>query len=230
MPSTSDWPTNAIPRRWIEALWAEMATAYGSKLADLWAGQDIETVQRDWAIKMAKLTPEQIRRGRNALTSQAWPPTLPMFLLLCQPPVEPVKAYYEAIAGLQARSLGEMGHWSHPAIFWAAARMQHDLRSCAYSQIRERWEVALKDELSKNGWPDITAPALALAAPGTNHETSKERGRELLSAVRNIVNKSQNDTNPKQWAHNIIEKSKQPNHGLTQAVIDIAQEALKNKS
>ena len=227
---SDDWPVEAIPRRWIESLWTKMATYYGSKFADLWAGTDEEMVQREWAIAMAKLTPDQLRRGADALASQAWPPTLPMFLLLCHPPVEPVKAYYEAVAGLQARSMGELGRWSHPAIFWAAARMSHELRSCSFSQVKDRWEVALKDELSKNGWPDIELPALQLSGP-RNAPTDRERGKQLLVAVRNIVNASPtHDANPKQWAHNIIEKAKQPKHGLSQAVIDMAQDALKNKS
>ena len=36
----------------------------------------------EWAAGLADVTPEQVRRGLNALTSE-WPPTLPEFKALC---------------------------------------------------------------------------------------------------------------------------------------------------
>lgn len=228
MSSTSDdWPIEAIPREWIDKLWLKMRTYYGNKLADLWMGQDTEAVKREWGIALAKLTPDQVRRGVEALQHQDWPPTLPMFIGLCQPPIEPVKAYYEAVAGLQARSYGEVGRWSHPAIFWAAARMSHDLRSCSFSQIRDRWEVTLKDELAKGSWGKIETPALQITN-AVSQRAPSEHNAHMLDALHKLVSANPGThPDPKAWAHKIIERAKDPKQGITQAVLYIAQDALK---
>ena len=86
-PSTyerPEWPLNAIPKRWIEALFAKMSSFYGSKFAAMWSGSKPEEVQKAWAIELAKLTREQLKAGSDALTAFAKPPTLPEFIAHCR--------------------------------------------------------------------------------------------------------------------------------------------------
>lgn len=86
-PSTyerPEWPLNAIPKRWIEALFAKMSAFYGSKFAAMWHGSKPDEVQKAWAIELGKLSTEQLKAGSNALTAFPKPPTLPEFVSHCR--------------------------------------------------------------------------------------------------------------------------------------------------
>jgi hypothetical protein len=89
----------------------------------MWRDTNIELVKQLWADEMGKLSNDDLRRGYGALMSRDWPPSLPEFIKLCRPTIDPTVAYYEAVAGMQARERGEVGKWSHPAIFWAAVQI-----------------------------------------------------------------------------------------------------------
>lgn len=79
-----EWPLNALPKHWIEALFAKMSAFYGSKFATMWSGSKPEEVQKAWAIELAKLSREQLKAGSDALTAFAKPPTLPEFVAHCK--------------------------------------------------------------------------------------------------------------------------------------------------
>lgn len=83
-PQRPDWPLNALPKHWIEALFSKMSAFYGSKFAAMWSGSKPEEVQKAWAIELAKLTKEQLKAGSDALTAFAKPPTLPEFVVHCR--------------------------------------------------------------------------------------------------------------------------------------------------
>jgi hypothetical protein len=58
-----------------------MQAVYGHRWTVSFHGIE-ETAMREWAMALADMTPEQIRRGLDSLNSD-WPPTLPEFKRLC---------------------------------------------------------------------------------------------------------------------------------------------------
>lgn len=80
----SPWPVNAIPQRWVEALFSKMSAFYGSRFADMWRGSSVPEVQKAWAIELGKLSSAQLKAGVDALTAFTKPPTLPEFLDHCK--------------------------------------------------------------------------------------------------------------------------------------------------
>ncbi|MEB2554071.1 hypothetical protein [Burkholderia cenocepacia] len=83
-PERPDWPLNALPKHWIEALFAKMSAFYGSKFATMWSGAKPEEVQKAWAIELAKLSREQLKAGSDNLTDLPKPPSLPEFVAHCR--------------------------------------------------------------------------------------------------------------------------------------------------
>jgi hypothetical protein len=94
-PSTynaPDWPLNAVPRHWVESLFAKMAAFYGDRFGALWRGSNIEDVQKAWGIELFKLTTAQMKSGADSLTALVKAPTLPEFIAHCK------QARIEAVA------------------------------------------------------------------------------------------------------------------------------------
>ncbi|RQV56108.1 hypothetical protein [Burkholderia cenocepacia] len=86
-PSTfkrPDWPLDALPQHWIEALFSKMAAFYGSRFASMWNGVNVVEVRRAWAIELGKLSRDQLKAGSDNLTALPKPPTLPEFVSLCR--------------------------------------------------------------------------------------------------------------------------------------------------
>ncbi|KWF29895.1 hypothetical protein [Burkholderia pseudomultivorans] len=86
-PSTfkrPDWPLDALPQHWVEALFSKMAAFYGSRFASMWNGVNVSEVQRAWAIELGKLSRDQLKAGSDNLTALPKPPTLPEFVALCR--------------------------------------------------------------------------------------------------------------------------------------------------
>lgn len=219
--------TRPVPVTWVESLFARMTAMYGAKFADMWRGADVEQVKALWAEEMGKLSNEELKRGFGALMTRDWPPSLPEYIKLCKPAVDPMVAYYEAVSGVQARAKGEMGSWSHPAIFWAALPMAFDLGLQSFSQIKLRWERALAEQMEKSEWAAIPQPMVALPAPG-KALLSKEKAGQMLeelgatAVVKNIADK----TDYKRWAKNIMKNIKSKNHGIPDWIIKDAKKAL----
>lgn len=217
--------TSPLPESWIEKMFDKMLLDYGKKFTDQWAGSDPDKLIRHWAHEMASYTGPEISRGLAAMESRDWPPSLPEFKKMCRPPVDEMAAYYEALAGLQAREKGEIGSWSHPAIFWAAAKMTFDLKNQTYSQCKPRWERVLQEQMDKSEWHAIPAPMLALAEPGQT-KLSKEKAAQVLNEI-GAADVLKPKTDHKLWAKRIIERAKKPNHGLSAIQIRFAKEALE---
>jgi hypothetical protein len=214
----------ALPESWIEKMFDKMLLDYGKKFTDQWGGADPDKLIAHWAQEMASYTGDEIKRGLAAMANRDWPPTLPEFKKMCRPPVDDMHAYYEAVAGVHARDKGEMGKWSHPAIYWTATRMAFDLKSLTYSQIKERWTKALADEMEKGQWVEIPEPMLSLPEPGKG-DLSKEKAAKMLNELgAGDVLKPKSDH--KRWAKRIIEGAKKPGHGYSPLQIRFAQEAL----
>ena len=218
---------NAIPDSWVEKLFERMVGLYGNKFLDMWGKTDLLQVKAIWAQELGKLTREEIAKGANALIKQEWCPTLPQFIKLCRTDIDAVTAYYEAVNGVVNREKGEMGEWSHPAIFWASVKVgAFDLKNQTYSNIKARWERALDEEINKGQWADIPQAQIALPAPAT--PVSKDIAEKYLSETQ-IIKKQESKTDHKRWAKIILQREKDGDKTLTHIQLSMAKEAMKNE-
>ncbi len=228
-PSTpDDWPTNALPKKLIEWLFEKMLLKWGKQFADKWAVADAEKLKKEWAKELFGLSEIEFRRGVAKLNSLERPPSQPEFLKACRPEVNPLTAYYEAVEGCRSREQGEVGTWSHPAIFWASVRVSaYELKTQTYSQIRQRWEAALAAELAKSHWDEIPAPMVALPAPGKD-KLSREEATKMMETLKakTVVNTNRGDG--KDWARKILNRKKDGDNTLLPIQVQFAQMALRN--
>jgi hypothetical protein len=220
---TSSTSTEALPVKWIAYLFEQMALMYGKKFTDQWGGTDPARLQEFWAQQLAGYGRDELSRGFTALQAKDWPPSLPEFKRMCRPPLDAVVGYYEAIAGLTERAKGNVGEWSHPAVFWAAASMTHDLLNQTFSQMRDRWEKALKDQLEKSEWAAIPAPMVALPAPGKGKTDREEAGRVLTEFGAMPAPKSDH----RAWIGKVLERAKRKDSTLPAISLWMAKEAMK---
>ncbi|MNV16291.1 hypothetical protein D3C71_1070460 [compost metagenome] len=112
-----------VPVAWAARLIERMQALYGAKFAQQWDGIAPARLAEVWAEEIAGYTAEEIQRGLASCRGRTFPPTLPEFLGLCRPTLNPETAYHEAVAGMSARSRGVIGNWTHPGVYWAAARV-----------------------------------------------------------------------------------------------------------
>jgi hypothetical protein len=230
LPAKSSTSTNPLPISWIESLFERMLLAYGKKFTDQWAGPDATKLKQHWANELAGFTNAELKRGHDAMEGRDWPPTLPEFKRMCRPAVDSIAAYYEAVNGVNARERGDMGEWSHPAIFWASVRMAFDLKGLTFSAVKDRWEAALQAELDKGKWEPIPAPALALPAPGKTHLSREEAVRRLSELNASLaVKKTRDGHNPRAWIGKILDRAKRKDTTLPAISLKFAKEALEAK-
>lgn len=198
-----------------------MLLAYGKKFTDQWAGADADELIGYWGQQLAGFTGAELKRGLDGLEARDWPPTLPEFKRICRPPVDPLKAYYEAVAGVTARFAGDFGKWSHPAIYWAAMPLATDLQQQTYSQVRARWEASLEQQLAKGEWDEIPSPMLALTAP------DKARTREAAAkALENVLANLGRTPLSREWAVRILERERAGDNSLLPIQLQFAREAM----
>ncbi len=202
--SHSPLTSNAIPLSWVDSLFAKFTAMYGNKFIDMWRGIDTDEVKSLWAKELAKLTVEELKAGVHALMNREFPPTLPEFVKLCKPKLDALTAYYEALNGVTSRERGEVGTWTHPAIFWASVAVgAFDLKSQTYAQIKTRWESALEAEMQKGNWAEIPEPMIALPAP-TKREADRAVASKILSGLKDMTADGKRDH--KAWAEKILQR------------------------
>lgn len=145
-----------LPDRWIERIFAHMAASYGTRFADLWAGQDAATVKAFWAVKLGGFAGrgDVIKAALDALDEQPTPPSLPQFLAICRtqtrrlpsphlalPAPPPAEATPERLAIIQAfaKSFGKVNS-SQSVVLHQTQNAQEGTKSVAgeaiYSQVR----------------------------------------------------------------------------------------------
>lgn len=234
----------------IDWLFEKMSLMWGKKFTDQWGGvlasQNPDPAKRQqeinanatklkgfWAESLGEISELEFRRGVTKMKGLDWPPSLPEFLKLCRPEVNPLNAYYEALEGCRSRERGEVGTWSHPAIFWAAVRVTaFELNNQSYSQIRTRWETALAAELAKDQWEPIAAPMIALAAPAKG-KLSRESATKMIEQIKGISILSAAKKDPvlrgdgKDWARKILQRKKDGDKTLLPVQIQYARQALQ---
>jgi len=224
--TSTDWPTDAIPQKWIQKLFNEMLLAYGKKFTEQWSGADPDELQLHWARKLSGMTGPEMKRGVEKLDTRDWPPTLPEFIKMCKPSIDPLVAYYEAVAGVQARAKGAMGTWSHPAIFWAATPLAFDLSNQTYSQIKPRWECALSEQMDRGEWDEIKMPLVALPdASRLSREEAAKRLQEVGAA--SVTKDAASKTDHLAWAKIALEDLKHGGKRFPAITYKLAKEALE---
>jgi hypothetical protein len=187
----------------------------------------IENMKQVWAdgIRSNGLKFADVKRGIAGCSTAKFPPSFPDFLTFCKPQVDPLRAYYEALEGIQARNAGNVGKWSHPAIFWASASMTSELLSQTYSQIKARWENALQVQLDKGEWEGIPVPALALGH--TNVPVNPETVERTMNMARSL-SASRKETDGHAWWKRILVKHKDNPRSVTSLQLSEARMAQKN--
>ena len=218
--------TDPIPEKWVDALFAKMSAYYGNKFADMWRDSNMQSVKAVWHQELSKLTRDEFAAGANALSTQEWCPTLPQFIKLCRPAIDFTVAYYEALNGIAAREKGDIGEWSHPAIYWASTKIgAFDFKHQGYSAIKVRWEKALSDELAKGAWEAIPEARIALPAPPT--QATKGIADKYL-AGSSVIKDQASKSDHKAWAKKILQREKDGDKTLLQIQIMMARQAMNN--
>lgn len=188
-----------LPMPWVKKLFQRLAAMYGNKLGQMWGAVPESEMQAIWAEDLAGFSGDEISKGLQACKQREWPPTLPEFIRMCRPWMAPEVAYHEAVHGMSCRRRGEMGDWSHPAIYWAAISVSSvDLLNSTYGAIKGRWETTLATELGKGSHPPIPEPRTALPAPGKTMATKEEAAKALkaMGADRAL---DQTGKDPRRW-------------------------------
>lgn len=221
-----DWPAEAIPFSWVKALFDQMKFTYGVKFLDQWAGISISGAMRHWAMKLKPLSRAELTVGWSTLETLAWPPTLPEFIKLCRPGIDPVVAFYEALEQGGRRERGEPDEWSSPAIYWAWRKIgAFDFAHSAYAVLRSRWEAALAAEMDKDQPDPIPPQMVALPAPGKT-ALATERAQQLLADFKvKGMGGSVAAGDGRNWARKILER-KARGEPMAIALWESAEQAL----
>lgn len=225
IPNASTSHPQFVPLHCVESLFEHMHGYYGAKFAQQWQGTDTATVKAVWAAELGKLTPEELNRGLAALVTCKWPPTLPEYIALCKPILNPAAAYMEAIAGMNARERGETGTWSHPAIYFAAVGMFFELKQEGYATIKPRWEAALEKEMRKGKWSKILQPTLAYSPTTGNTRSSREELARVLKKI-STAQTPQEKQDPKAWIGRVFQRVQRGDSSLPGIAVGFAREAI----
>lgn len=175
-----------IPREWIARVFQRLTAQLGAKVADLYAGVPQAHVQAEWAAGLAGYHESEISRGVAACRERVFAPTLGEFLHLCRPALDPERAWLEAADGLRARDAGEVGQWSHPAVWRAATAMSVEVRGGEFRQHRTRWAYVLDQHL-RAGWGEPVPPPQQRVGHKPLLRGPNEAERAALARLRGLV-------------------------------------------
>lgn len=191
----------ALPLDWIERLFTRFVGMYGSKFADLWRGTDLASVKSIWAEDLVGYSGEELKRGLESCKVRVFPPTLPEFMILCRPPLNPESAFHEAVKQLIKRKEGK-DVWSSKAIYWAAQSIGDFDMNQPWQSIGKRWTAEFNAMLDEESLPDIPAYAVALPPPGKTTIAPEEGKKRVAEAVKQI----NAPRDHKAWASKLIEQ------------------------
>ena len=184
------------PNRWRAAFSNEYAIA---NWRDAWAE----------AFDEEGITTQMISDALSACRkAYDWPPSLAEFMKVCKPAIDVDAALYEAIDQMRARQQGK-DEWSHPAVFWAAARVgEFDMLGQTFAVLKPRFEAALNAVLKGDNFQPVPPRVPMLQAPG-RAESTREYGRQRLDELgaSGVVKNVSKGGNLK-WAHRVIADEK----------------------
>lgn len=217
----------------MEALYDRLDGAYPHKWrSNFPTAEAIDNWQVSWAEAFEEegIKPSDIRAGLKACRAKYdWPPSCAEFIKACKPSVDSMTAYYEALAGIESRKRGEIGKWSHPAVYHAAMPLAFDLTSQTFSQMKGRWEQALSEQMSRAEWPAIPVPMVALPAPDRSPHARKIATQVLSELGASSIGKSATGRDEKRWAKKIFERKAQGDKTLSPLQVNFAREAMGAK-
>jgi hypothetical protein len=217
--------TSTPLQAWVEKLLAYMLLCYGKRFTDQWCMTDSDELVNAWADGLTGLSHDDLKRGKDSLRSRAWPPTLPEFVALCQPYLDPVVAYHEACLQGPRRERGEEEHWSHPAIYWAWVGIgAHALTHQSYEQLKKRWEEALMRHASDPALLPVPARAIALPSPGATR-LQPERAKTLLGKLKVRSVEAGPSGDGRGWARAVLDKAA-AGKPVSIAAYEMAEQAL----
>lgn len=228
--SNSSTSTSGPLENLVAAIFAKMQLDYGKKFTDQWGATNPDALNAHWVSELTGYTPREIKRGLAAMDGKDWPPTLPEFKKMCRAPLNEMATYYEAIAGLEARGKGEMGAWSHPAVYWAASLLRVDLMSQTHAQMKDRWAAALKAQMERSEWAEIPPGRVLLPAPDTSpaaKELAAKMMRELDAA--GVIRSPTDNIDHKRWAKTIMARHDRGDKSLSMIQLQFARTALEIK-
>ncbi|SAL33257.1 hypothetical protein AWB71_01814 [Caballeronia peredens] len=184
------------PNRWRAAFSNEYAVA---NWRDAWAE----------AFDEEGVTTQMISHALGACRkAYDWPPSLAEFLKVCKPAIDVDAALHEAVEQMHARQHGK-DQWSHPAIFWAAAKVgEFDMLGQTFAALKPRFESALKNVLERGDVQPVPARVPSLQGPSAA-ESTREFGRQRLDELgASEVIKNVSKGGNLNWAHRIIAEEK----------------------
>lgn len=171
-------------------LFAIMSAMYGKLWFEQWADTPQSVMEEVWRSELQGYSKTEIEAGVAACKKLKWPPTLPQFLELCRPEIDPVFAWKLAGEGIRARQNGEMGNWPDPCIYWAANRIgQFEILNEPLAKHRVSWIAELdraRNQQAKGLLPEVPEPFKALVAPG-NAITPKDDGRKRIREILELT-------------------------------------------
>lgn len=209
-----------IPLTWATKIIERMHLLYGAAFMRQWDGLDKAQMVQAWAQELSGFTGEEIAAGLNACRTRPYAPSLPEFMRLCRPWLEPETAFRAAVTGMQARSSGKSGEWPHPAVFWTAVEIgQYDMLNQSWQTLKGRWETAYSIHLGKGQWELVPDVSPALPAPPPASREDAEKAMRQMGAGE--VLKQTKDH--KAWARKILASPR----GRPLVAIQMAQRALE---
>lgn len=151
--------SKALPSAWVERLFARFSTMYGSKLASLWEGSDIDAVKADWAHDLRMFGGSQILWAiEQCKETHKFPPTSPEFYILCkqaprpelpalpEPKIDPelAEARAKEIAETVTAKLRQASDHD-----WAVKILENVAQGVVYQAISEQFAVEALKNLGK---------------------------------------------------------------------------------
>lgn len=179
----------------VEHVFDRLKGQFGAKLADMWApvlnaaprpGEPLDVpniVEREWMESLAGFQRHELERGCDACSNRIFPPTLGEFKMLCRPCLDPEWAWHEAQECLVQREAGQMGEWTHPAVFFAALKMGPAVRGGDWSRHRKAWTRVLQGEISR-GWRTIPPAPQKLPEPVFEPVPAPETAKAMVERMR----------------------------------------------
>lgn len=171
-----------LPMAAVEDLFTRLLGQLGNKVADLFGNAKPDVVKEEWAATLAGFRRRELQRGLDAIRLRRFAPTSGEFAQLCRPALDHEYAWYEAQDGLRARDRGEMGQWSHPAVYRSAIAMGGlgiSVRNASFSSARTRWKITLDREFAAGWGEEIPEPALRITKNPTLREIPSELRQKL---------------------------------------------------
>lgn len=226
--TSSTLPHQPIPISWVEGLFKRMSFAYGAQFADKWAGIDGRELKAYWADRLGVLSDKELLTGYRMLESRDRPPSLPEFLKLCRPNLDPERAFYEALEQGRKREQGDPDDpdvWSHPAIYWAWVSVgAFSITSQGYEVLRTRWSDELRNLVDSPSLSPVPQKLVELSAPGKTR-MHPERAKKLLATLQVRPIPPAGTPRKLGWAHAVVAKNDR-GEVVSIAALEMAQQAL----